>query len=134
MFALRHLLTRGATFRIYCYSISDRLLYTRDALSVLSELGQSTIVRLVMSLVVRQAKRREQEGLWVQTNYSLGPGSLVGNRAKKIGARSEPSGYWRMGEGSVAPSPLPYPFGSLHSPIFFALYPTKEPGPRLDQL
>ena len=38
---------------------------------------------------------------------SLGPGSLVGNRAKKIG---EPSGY----------------------SIFFALFPTKEPGPRLE--
>ena len=33
-----------------------------------------------------------------------------------------------------APSPPPpfqYPLGSLRSPIFFALFPTKKPGPRL---
>ena len=33
---------------------------------------------------------------------SLGPGSLVGNRAMKIGERSELSGWWRGGESDGA--------------------------------
>ena len=33
---------------------------------------------------------------------SLGPGSLVGNRATKIGEQSEPKGYWRGGGGDEA--------------------------------
>ena len=55
---------------------------------------------------------------------SLGPGSLVGNRAKKIKLASEAS---RAGikEG------VQYPLGSLRSRIFCSLFPTKEPGPRL---
>ena len=57
---------------------------------------------------------------------SLGPGSLVGNREKKIRERSEPSGYW-------TPSLLPARLVSLANLIFFALFPTKEPGPRLDK-
>ena len=57
---------------------------------------------------------------------SLGPGSLVGNREKKIRERSEPSGYW-------TPSLLPARLASLANLIFFALFPTKEPGPRLDK-
>ena len=62
---------------------------------------------------------------------SLGPGSFVGNRAKNIGERS---GYWRPGKGATEPPPPPlsYPPGSLRLPIlFFAPFPTKEPGPRL---
>ena len=38
---------------------------------------------------------------------SLGPGSLVGNRAKKIGKRSEPTGYWRLGDGAMEPGDMP---------------------------
>ena len=42
------------------------------------------------------------------------------------------SGYWIGGGGGVAPSPSPETaLGSLRSPIFFALFSTKEPGPRL---
>ena len=44
---------------------------------------------------------------------SLGPGSLVENRAKKIGERSEPSVVPGEREGA-----LQYPLGSLRSPIF----------------
>ena len=63
---------------------------------------------------------------------SLGPGSLVGNRAKKIGERSEPSGDWREEEGDAAsPSPLPTQLASL-ADFFFSLFPSNEPGPRLE--
>ena len=31
----------------------------------------------------------------------MGPGSFVGNRARKIGKRSKLSGYWRLGEGET---------------------------------
>ena len=76
---------------------------------------------------------------------SLGPGSLVGKKRQKMGwkgvqkqlasERSEPSGGLAKGKGRrlfppKSPARLTYLFLTL-SILFFAFYPTKEPGPRL---
>ena len=61
--------------------------------------------------------------------YSLRPGSLAGNRMKKIGQRREPNGLpARL--ASFADYLFIYLF--IYYFFFFALFPTKEPGPRLN--
>ena len=79
---------------------------------------------------------------------SLGPGSLVGKKRQKMGwkgvqkqlasERREPNGGLAKGKGHRLFPPksparltwLTYLFLTL-SILFFAFYPTKEPGPRL---
>ena len=79
---------------------------------------------------------------------SLGPGSLVGKKRQKMGwkgvqkqlasERSEPSGGLATGKGrrlfpsQVTRSARLARFFTL-SILFFAFYPTKEPGPRLGE-
>ena len=79
---------------------------------------------------------------------SLGPGSLVGKKRQKMGwkgvqkqlasERSEPSGGLATGKGrrlfpsQVTRSARLAGFFTL-SILFFAFYPTKEPGPRLGE-
>ena len=79
---------------------------------------------------------------------SLGPGSLVGKKRQKMGwkgvqkqlasERSEPSGGLAKGKGRrLFPIQVPRSarlarFFTL-SILFFAFYPTKEPGPRLGE-
>ena len=62
-----------------------------------------------------QAKPRSEFPL----TSSLGPGSLVGKRTKNIGERSNPSAVPGEGEGGT---------------VLAALFPTKEPGPRLSTI
>ena len=52
----------------------------------------------------------------------------MGNRAKKSASEASRAGTGE-GEGAHSPSPPPAQLASLAD--FFALFPTKEPGPRL---
>ena len=61
-----------------------------------------------------------------RSTHSLGPGSLVGSRAKK--SRQAKRARQVLGTDTRT-SPLPAQLAM--SLIFFTLFPTKEPGPRL---
>ena len=60
---------------------------------------------------------------WHVHYSSLGLGSALGEKGKKIGERTEPRGSLRRGKsGSLSPLPRT-PLGSLRSPIFFLFDP-----------
>ena len=68
---------------------------------------------------------------------SLEPGSLVGNRVKKLasGAGRVKRAARGLGKGrgcqALSPPPLPSPCAARFTRRFFTVFPTKEPGPRL---
>ena len=67
---------------------------------------------------------------------SLGTGSALGEKEKKIGVRQKKkklaSGILRMGKGSAARSPSPDHRHFSYFTLFFALFLTVEPDPRLN--
>ena len=82
------------------------------------------IIKILVASSSSVAERVSDQSDGFRLLSSLGPGSLVGNRAKKIKLASEAS---RAGSKEG----VQYPLGSLRSRIFSSLFPTKEPGPRL---